>query len=141
MQVNFEVKIPWSVTEQGFQTKLSGTLMMIEATTSLPFRDLLRSETLQINVDCNYPMKWNAYQVKNLFRRTSTIFPLLSVVNTYLSTDQRKKNYWCFFILKIFYSVFLFVSNFTFLSTFSYSNTLQLQSHSYTFIKPPGTQF
>ena len=36
--------------------------MMIEATTSLPFRDLLRSETLQINVDMNYPMKWNAYQ-------------------------------------------------------------------------------
>ena len=37
---------------------------MIEATTSLPFRDLLRSETFQINLDCNYPMKWNAYQVK-----------------------------------------------------------------------------
>ena len=59
---NFEVKIPWSVTEQGFQTKLSGTLMMIEAKTSLPFRDLLRCETLQINVDMNYPMKWNEHQ-------------------------------------------------------------------------------
>ena len=59
---NFEVKIPWSVSEQGFQTKLSGTLMMIEAKTSLPFRDLLRCETLQINVDMNYPMKWNEHQ-------------------------------------------------------------------------------
>ena len=59
---NFEVKIPWSVTEHGFQTKLSGTLMMIEAKTSLPFRDLLRCETLQINVDMNYPMKWNEHQ-------------------------------------------------------------------------------
>ena len=39
---NFEVKIPWIITDQGYQTKLSGTLMMIEATTSLPFRDLLR---------------------------------------------------------------------------------------------------
>ena len=61
---NFDVKIPWVIGESGYQTKLNGTLMMIEATTSLPFRDLLRSETLQINVDCNYPMKWNAYQVK-----------------------------------------------------------------------------
>ena len=61
---NFDVKIPWIIGESGYQTKLNGTLMMIEATTSLPFRDLLRSETLQINVDCNYPMKWNAYQVK-----------------------------------------------------------------------------
>ena len=59
---NFEVKIPWSVTEQGFQTKLAGTLMMIEAKTSLPFRDFLRCETLQINIDMNYPIKWNEHQ-------------------------------------------------------------------------------
>lgn len=59
---NFEVKIPWIISETGYSSKLNGTLMMIEATTSLPFRDLLRCETLQIAVDMVYPMSWNAYQ-------------------------------------------------------------------------------
>ena len=59
---NFEVKIPWMISETGYQTRINGTLMMIEATTSLPFRELLRSETLQINIEMNYPIKWNAYQ-------------------------------------------------------------------------------
>ncbi|CAB4060690.1 unnamed protein product [Lepeophtheirus salmonis] len=70
---NFDIKIPWTVKENGYSTKLNGTLLMVEATTSLPFRDLLECETLEFNVDMNYPMDWNAYQEWNFdFKPTKT---------------------------------------------------------------------
>jgi hypothetical protein len=47
---NFEVKIPWRVETAGYTSNISGTLMMAEATTSLAYRDMLKCETLQIQV-------------------------------------------------------------------------------------------
>lgn len=59
---NFELKIPWIVTNEGYTSSLTGTLMMVEATTSLPYRELLQMETLEVKVDMNYPLVWNASQ-------------------------------------------------------------------------------
>ena len=47
---NFEVKIPWKIGPEGYKSYISGTLMMPEATTSLAYRDMLRCETLHIQV-------------------------------------------------------------------------------------------
>ena len=47
---NFEVKIPWKIGPEGYKSNISGTLMMPEATTSLAYRDMLRCETLHIQV-------------------------------------------------------------------------------------------
>ena len=59
---NFEIKIPYDCSPTGFTTNFNGTLMMAEATTSLPYRDLIRCETFHINLDMNYPLSWNAHQ-------------------------------------------------------------------------------
>ena len=68
---NFEVKIPWNCNDSGFTTNFNGTLMNPEATTSLPYRDLIRCETFQINLDMNYPLKWNSHQ-EWIFRFTGS---------------------------------------------------------------------
>ena len=60
---NFEVKIPWICSSEGYTTNFNGTLMMVEATTSLPYRDLLRCETFHINLDMNYPLRWNSQDI------------------------------------------------------------------------------
>ena len=44
------------------QILLTGTLMMAEATTSLPYRELLKAETLEFRVAMHYPMFWNDHQ-------------------------------------------------------------------------------
>ena len=36
--------------------------MMVEATTSLPYRELVRAETLEFKIDMNYPSVWNEHQ-------------------------------------------------------------------------------
>ena len=51
---NFEVKIPWRVEAEGYTSNISGTLMMAEATTSLAYREMLRCETLQIQVHSSF---------------------------------------------------------------------------------------
>ena len=68
---NFEVKIPWNCSSEGFTTNFNGTFMKPEATTSLPYRDLIRCETLHINLDMKYPLKWNHHQEWN-FRFTGS---------------------------------------------------------------------
>ena len=68
---NFEVKIPWNCSSDGFTTNFNGTFMKPEATTSLPYRDLIRCETLHINLDMKYPLKWNHHQEWN-FRFTGS---------------------------------------------------------------------
>ena len=68
---NFEVKIPWNCGPEGFTTNFNGTFMNPEATTSLPYRDLIRCETLHIDLDMKYPLKWNHHQEWN-FRFTGS---------------------------------------------------------------------
>ena len=68
---NFEIKIPWNCSSDGFTTNFNGTLMKPEATTSLPYRDLIRCETLHIDLNMKYPLKWNEHQEWN-FRFTGS---------------------------------------------------------------------
>ncbi len=59
---NFELKVPWVVGENGYTSTITGTLMMVEATTSLPYRELVQAETLEFKVDMKYPAMWNFHQ-------------------------------------------------------------------------------
>ncbi|XP_066144647.1 bridge-like lipid transfer protein family member 1 isoform X4 [Euwallacea fornicatus] len=58
-----EVTIPWVTKETGFSTKINGQLLHVEATTSLQFRELVESETLEFCVLCHYPLVWNEHQL------------------------------------------------------------------------------
>lgn len=54
--------MPWIVQQDGYTTKITGQLLHVEASTSLQFRTLIESETLEFNVKCHYPLKWNDHQ-------------------------------------------------------------------------------
>lgn len=54
--------MPWIVLQNGFTTKITGQLLHLEATTSLQYRSLVESETLEFSVKCHYPIKWNDHQ-------------------------------------------------------------------------------
>ena len=59
----FDMSIPWLVeSEQGYSSRLNGTLMNPEATTSLTYRDFLQCETLEFQIEMMYPKHWNDYQ-------------------------------------------------------------------------------
>ncbi|XP_050315619.1 transmembrane protein KIAA1109 isoform X2 [Anthonomus grandis grandis] len=58
-----EVTIPWITKETGFSTKINGQLLHLEATTSLQFRELVESETLEFCILCHYPLVWNEHQL------------------------------------------------------------------------------
>ncbi|CAL1545950.1 unnamed protein product, partial [Lymnaea stagnalis] len=57
-----EVTIPYIIEENGFISKVKGQLMLVDATTSMPFRSLLECETLEFDVTASYPKEWNACQ-------------------------------------------------------------------------------
>ncbi|KAK6639579.1 hypothetical protein RUM43_007852 [Polyplax serrata] len=57
-----EITLPWIVQPDGYRTKITGQLLHVEASTSLPYRTLLESETLEFNVKCHYPLMWNDHQ-------------------------------------------------------------------------------
>ncbi|XP_065331514.1 bridge-like lipid transfer protein family member 1 isoform X1 [Cloeon dipterum] len=57
-----EVTIPWVVKEDGYTTKVTGQLLHLEASTSLQYRSLVESETLEYKVVCHYPIHWNEHQ-------------------------------------------------------------------------------
>jgi len=54
--------MPWVVGQDGYTTKITGQLLHLEATTSLQYRSLVESETLEFTVKCHYPIKWNDHQ-------------------------------------------------------------------------------
>ncbi|KAH1010974.1 hypothetical protein HUJ04_000423 [Dendroctonus ponderosae] len=58
-----EVTIPWVTKETGYSTKINGQLLHLEATTSLQFRELVESETLEFCILCHYPLVWNEHQL------------------------------------------------------------------------------
>ncbi len=62
---NFELKVPWWVGDNGYAPTITGTLMMVEATTSLPYREFLTAETLQFKAEMKYPLMWNEHQLWN----------------------------------------------------------------------------
>ncbi|XP_052121267.1 transmembrane protein KIAA1109 isoform X3 [Frankliniella occidentalis] len=57
-----EVTIPWIVQPDGYTTKVNGQLLHLEASTSLQYRSLVESETLEFGIKCHYPLKWNDHQ-------------------------------------------------------------------------------
>ena len=62
----FDMSIPWVVeTEDGYTSRLNGTLMNPEATTSLAYRDFIQGETLEFQLDMIYPKFWNDHQEWN----------------------------------------------------------------------------
>ncbi|KAJ8666820.1 hypothetical protein QAD02_008482 [Eretmocerus hayati] len=61
-----EITMPWIVLQNGYTTKITGQLMHLEATTSLQYRSLVESETLEFGVKCHYPPVWNDEQVWSL---------------------------------------------------------------------------
>ncbi|XP_017781272.1 PREDICTED: uncharacterized protein KIAA1109 isoform X3 [Nicrophorus vespilloides] len=58
-----EITIPWVTNANGYITKINGQLLHLEATTSLQFRDLAVSETLEFSILCHYPRVWNEHQL------------------------------------------------------------------------------
>ena len=60
-----EMSIPWICSEIGYTTHIVGQILHLDATTSLQFRPLISSETLEINLKIHYPRIWNAYQEWN----------------------------------------------------------------------------
>ncbi|XP_039287951.1 LOW QUALITY PROTEIN: transmembrane protein KIAA1109 [Nilaparvata lugens] len=57
-----EVTMPWVVSNDGYTTKVTGQLLHLEATTSLQYRSLVVSETLEYTLQSRYPLKWNDHQ-------------------------------------------------------------------------------
>nr|CAD7425599.1 unnamed protein product [Timema monikensis] len=57
-----EVTMPWVVLADGYTTKVTGQLLHLEATTSLQYRSLVESETLEFTIKCHYPIRWNDHQ-------------------------------------------------------------------------------
>ncbi|XP_070391011.1 bridge-like lipid transfer protein family member 1 isoform X1 [Dermacentor albipictus] len=57
-----ELTLPWQVIEEGYTTRVTGQLFHLEASTSLPFRNLLESEILGFDVQGKYPLIWNGHQ-------------------------------------------------------------------------------
>ena len=59
----FDLSIPWVLeSEDGYTSKINGTLMNPEATTSLAYRDFIQCETLEFQLDLVYPKFWNDHQ-------------------------------------------------------------------------------
>lgn len=58
-----ELTVPWIILQDGYTTKINGQLLHLEATTSLQYRDLVESETLEFSVLCHYPLDWNEHQL------------------------------------------------------------------------------
>ncbi|XP_011494762.1 PREDICTED: uncharacterized protein KIAA1109 [Ceratosolen solmsi marchali] len=54
-----EITMPWIVLQNGYTTKITGQLLHLEATTSLQYRSLVESETLEFGIKCHYPIIWN----------------------------------------------------------------------------------
>ncbi|XP_064482137.1 bridge-like lipid transfer protein family member 1 [Ornithodoros turicata] len=57
-----EVTIPWTSTEEGYSSSITGQLFHVEASTSLHYRNLLESEIFGFDVQTQYPLIWNGYQ-------------------------------------------------------------------------------
>lgn len=47
-----EITIPWVVSKEGYSTRINGQLLHLEASTSLQYRSLVESETLEVCALC-----------------------------------------------------------------------------------------
>ncbi|XP_036364401.1 transmembrane protein KIAA1109 homolog isoform X4 [Octopus sinensis] len=57
-----EANIPWIIGETGYTTKITGQLLLLDATTSLQFRSLVDCETFEFSISATYPIIWNSHQ-------------------------------------------------------------------------------
>ncbi|CAG0890403.1 unnamed protein product [Cyprideis torosa] len=58
--------IPLTIGPEGYRNKITGTIMHVEATTSLLYRHLLECETLEFTVTYDHPLHWNGHQECNV---------------------------------------------------------------------------
>ncbi|CAM1304937.1 KIAA1109 (predicted) [Pycnogonum litorale] len=54
--------LPWITTEDGYSTKINGQLLHVDGSTSLQYRSLLETETLEFDIVTKYPRRWNSHQ-------------------------------------------------------------------------------
>lgn len=57
-----EATIPWVYKAEGYKTHILGQILHLDATTSLQYRPLISSETLEFDVQIHYPSIWNDHQ-------------------------------------------------------------------------------
>ncbi|CAH1406051.1 unnamed protein product [Nezara viridula] len=71
-----EVTMPWVVGPDGYTSKVTGQLLHLEASTSLQYRSLVESETLEYTIKSKFPSKWNGHQdwVLNLTGCKATVW-------------------------------------------------------------------
>ncbi|CAD5207349.1 unnamed protein product [Bursaphelenchus okinawaensis] len=79
----FECTVPWICGENGYTSVTKGTLLKLEATTSLPFRDFIVCETAKFNLVVDFPRNYNAHQVWNFGLE-------LHQISTYLFWDHKR---------------------------------------------------
>uniref|UniRef100_H2YX04 Bridge-like lipid transfer protein family member 1 N-terminal domain-containing protein n=1 Tax=Ciona savignyi TaxID=51511 RepID=H2YX04_CIOSA len=57
-----EIDIPTVTTPTGYTSHIWGQFLFLDTTTSMQYRNLLKSETLQFDIKSHYPITWNASQ-------------------------------------------------------------------------------
>ncbi|XP_022098164.1 uncharacterized protein KIAA1109-like isoform X2 [Acanthaster planci] len=57
-----EVSIPLLIGPEGYHTRVTGQLLHVDSSTSMEYRSLIESETLQFQVAMHYPRLWNHHQ-------------------------------------------------------------------------------
>ncbi|KAK4300608.1 hypothetical protein Pmani_027192 [Petrolisthes manimaculis] len=62
----FEMTLPWTVSDDGYVTKINGQFLHVDASSSLNYRNLLEAETLDYRVNVHYPRVWNHHQTWDL---------------------------------------------------------------------------
>jgi hypothetical protein len=60
---SFECIMPWICYENGYKSVTSGSLLFLEATTSLPFRNFINCESAHFNLTVQFPRAYNAPQL------------------------------------------------------------------------------
>uniref|UniRef100_A0A1I7XZZ8 FSA_C domain-containing protein n=1 Tax=Steinernema glaseri TaxID=37863 RepID=A0A1I7XZZ8_9BILA len=59
---SFEFSIPWTTSEDGFTSTITGNLFFVETTTSMFYRELLSCERFIFNLTLHYPRVFNSHQ-------------------------------------------------------------------------------
>ncbi|KAK0421995.1 hypothetical protein QR680_007305 [Steinernema hermaphroditum] len=59
---SFEFSVPWTTSESGFSSTITGNLFFVEATTSMFYRELLSCERFIFSLTCHYPRVFNSHQ-------------------------------------------------------------------------------
>ncbi|TKR94737.1 hypothetical protein L596_008989 [Steinernema carpocapsae] len=59
---SFEFSVPWTTSEDGFKSTITGNLFFVEMTTSMFYRELFSCEKFMFSLTCHYPRVFNSHQ-------------------------------------------------------------------------------